>query len=404
MPQHTFHPRLFKRSVGFAAFAAVCVTTLCGAGSRDAMIINAELEREFVRIVTMTDEQIHTDLGDGRTRSMPIDRCMGILFDEPADDAEHGVGQLHLADGQRYVGAVVADADLTDDVVAWSHPSLGRLDFQLDEVRAVTMPANDAASSADGFRAEPDLADVIVLRNGDELHGFVLAINDPIVIEQLGNGDDSGRIVELPIDRVASIAMITPTRPASGRRVWLNDGTIMAVHAITMSEQGEFEVTSRRHDSGTQTFHLSRGSVAAMLMHAERITPLSSITPTRVDGPPTRYLLSDPAVLDDAPLLGTSRIEYRGPVTVHYGLPPGTVRFAAEAELPPESRMYGDFELVIRIDGREVERRSINAAHPTATINAEITGSELTIELREGDSGPVQNHLILRRAVLLLDG
>jgi hypothetical protein len=398
--------------------AVMFATSNTFAGPRDAMVINSELEPEFLRIISISDEYVEVAVG-GRSRAMPLDRFLAILFTTSDVDAVeerdgHGLlhgelrpdqstGRLHLADGQRYVGRLIADSALPSDTVTWSHPLLGRLEFKLDDVRAVTLPNVSDTTDPNAYHVEPDIADRVILRNGDELRGFIVSISDPIEIEFIADdGSGDGRIVELPMDRVASVKMIAPRRPAVGKRLWLADGTIMAVQSLSMPERGNIEVTGRWHGTGTQTSNLPRDSIAAVLFDARRLVPLSSIAPARVEGPPTRYLVSDPVILDTSSMLGISRIEYRGPLTVYYTLPEGASRFAAVATLPRESRTWGDFELVIRIDGREVDRRSINADRPTAAINLELHGRELTIELLEGDSGPVQNHLILSRAMVLL--
>ena len=97
------------------------------------------------------------------------------------------------------------------------------------------------------------------------------------------------------------------------------------------------------------------------------------------------------------------RIEYRGPLVVRYALPANCRRLAAEATLPECDRVWGDYELIVRDDDEEVHRVRLNAEHPTDAINVPLSGSELTIELTRGANGPIQDLLILSRAMLLIE-
>jgi hypothetical protein len=409
---HHHHTLRTRRSfaVRFAALAGLAIAAAAQATEpRAAQIINERLETESVRIIAITETALHLDIGGGQQRTMPLSESLAIIFDDAPLTEERGAarelpsrhelssGLLLITDGQRFVGTLDWDREQDAEKVAWTHPLTGRLEFSLDEVHSVALePGSQPAPTAQ--------ADVVRLTNGDELEGFVLSLRDPISIELIGSdvGDDA-RIVDLPLGRVASVSIIAPNQPARGMRLWLIDGSIMSVESVVMREDGMIEIVNNRFSSDNKTREVPRRRLSAMLTDARRIVPLSTLPPTRVEGPPTRYVIPDPVVLDDSALLGAGRIEYRGPMTVHYALPPGAVRFAAEAVLPPMSREWGDFDLIIRVDGSEIERRTINAAQPDANINLAISGSELTIELREGESGPIQNHLILYRPLLLVE-
>jgi hypothetical protein len=84
------------------------------------------------------------------------------------------------------------------------------------------------------------------------------------------------------------------------------------------------------------------------------------------------------------------------------------------AELPREFWTWGDCELVVSISpagqtaGAELARQHLSAAQPVATINAalgEAAGERrLRFRLEPGEFGPVQDRIILRRPLLLVDG
>ena len=96
--------------------------------------------------------------------------------------------------------------------------------------------------------------------------------------------------------------------------------------------------------------------------------------------------------------LGTS-----GPIVVRYLLPADCTRFAAQAVIPDEARHWADFDLIIRCNDEVLFTQRMNSIHPRADINVLLRGSELTIELTEGDNGPIQDRLILNLPMLLIN-
>ena len=133
------------------------------------------------------------------------------------------------------------------------------------------------------------------------------------------------------------------------------------------------------------------------------MTPFADLSLIRVEGPATRYEVPPPIALDEAPPLGLARVELRGPLSARYALfaVAGELRFMAEAKRPVTASAWSDFELVLSDDQGEVFRTRLNDAHPTASIDVRLRGPVLTIQITEGDYGPIQDHLILHRAMLL---
>ncbi|MHC5005653.1 MAG: hypothetical protein ACYTJ0_21340, partial [Planctomycetota bacterium] len=243
-------------------------------------------------------------------------------------------------------------------------------------------------------------SDVVMLANGDRLEGFIVALGDPISLEV--TGPDGPEIVDVPLDRAAAVAMVTPSQPPAERRVWFTDGTIINVSSLRVGDDGFVRLSSPMVGSEMLEHRLRLGEIAAVLFGPGLMQPLAELTPSGIAGPESRYVIPSPASIDPGAPLGLSRLEYRGPMVARYALPTGASRFAAEATLPVESRDWGDYELLVRDDDRVVFRAQLDRERPSASINVAVTGTELTIELTEGRHGPIQDRLHLDRAALLL--
>jgi hypothetical protein len=293
--------------------------------------------------------------------------------------------------------AAAAESVEPSAAFGWVHPWLGRVDVAVDDIRQLQMragaPVTEPAARSRGR------ADVVVLHNGDVLEGIVSAVGREVVVDPIEAGAEPPTIVAL--DQVITITMVAPRKSPTGRRVWFADGTVLDVASITVGDDGYVRLSGLALVSGTQAPRVGLDEVAAILLDPTAMVPLATLTPTRVEGPATRYVVPKPRVLDVGAPLELSPIEFRGPVVARYTLPVACTRFAASAERPPAARQWGDTELIIRSDDREVFRASLNAASPVASINVPLTGRELTIELGAGARGAIHDQVIVRQAMLL---
>ncbi|MHC4992956.1 MAG: hypothetical protein ACYTGC_18435, partial [Planctomycetota bacterium] len=154
--------------------------------------------------------------GPDRWQTVQLSSCIALL-DPEARDEERGGGMLLLADGQRLPGRAVSDAAPdAQDKLAWDHDRLGRMLVELDEIRFLRL-------HPDAPMIEPGDADQVLLANGDRLEGFVVSLGDPISIEV--DTDSGTNVVDVPLDRAAAVAMVTPQRRTDKPRLWLRDGT-----------------------------------------------------------------------------------------------------------------------------------------------------------------------------------
>jgi hypothetical protein len=129
---------------------------------------------------------------------------------------------LFLQNGDHLTGEPVA---LKDDVLTWSTPAIGPLQFPVQKLRALTrLPT---LTGIDDERKE----DQVALSNRDVVRGAVIGIEDAKILIQTG-----GDTVPLPMASADSILFASPARqpPAPARcwRVRLVDGSVLTTPSI----------------------------------------------------------------------------------------------------------------------------------------------------------------------------
>lgn len=378
-----------RHALGLLA-ALGAAASLATAHAGEFLLVRRSMDVQPIRLTAIEEQQLIHLPPDSDYQRVPLDDCIALLNPKAAP-ATRTRGLLTLADGQRLPGQVTPSAETQANALAWSHPWLGRIDVPLDHIQSILLTPTAVAPPTTE-------SDVVLLSNGDRQEGLINSLGESISIEVERGGTLQN--IEIPLDVVAAVSIIPSQREPAGRRIWFEEGTIIDVQSISVSDDGFVRLTGSWLASGTQpTLRLSQ--IAAILLDPHGMIPLATLPSTRVEGPPTRYVLPRPHALDPGAPLDLSRLEYRGPLIARYALPAACQRFTAEAELPREAHAWGDFELVIRSNDDEVFRQTLNAATPAASINVPVTGRELTIELLAGAHGPIQDQLILHRAMLL---
>lgn len=389
------------RNLAFSAITASAFTI--AAGAEDYLLISSDLDIRSVRLLALDAQGLHVlSEGSSRPESLTFEDSLALL--SPVSRLRASTSAIvHLIDGQRFTGQPATNVAGNTDVLEWDHPLIGAVRLPLNEIESVIFKRGFGLPQLPAGVTTRE-ADALLLTNGDVLTGFILSLSDPVSIEMQTEGAPA-REVRIPLARVASAAMVSPARAArqhTGGRVWLFDGSIIDAQRIVVADDSLVRFEVNRRASASATARVAVVDVAGILFDSSRLASLATLTPPEVEGPATRYAIPAPLATEPLAVLGLSPIEFHGPLLARYTLPEGASRFAATALLPASSRQWGDYELIVRNDGREVWRERLTSSRPEFEINIPLTGRELTIELTEGAHGPVQDQLVLRRARVLV--
>ena len=357
------------------------------------VLIRRDLSQQDVRQITLDHQKLH--FVDARTNERPtisLDECIALLR-PGANVREPAGGSIRLADGQVLPGETLSNADPDSGAIVWNHAWLGRMEIPLEAVSSVTFAAGT-------LPPPPGVGDVILYTNGDRESGLITQFGDPIVIEV--DGTNGPTEMAIPADRVAAVTLVSQPRPRTGTRVWFADGTIIDVNRLLVADDGYARVEAVPAGNTTLQAQRPLKDILAVFFRSDALVPLASLDPLSIDGPATRFTIPRPVTLDANAVADLSSLEFRGPLSVRYQLPGDKSRFAAAAELPDDARTFGDCELIIECEGREVFSAHLNGASPVAAINVPLDGRELVIHLRQGRHGSIQDRVVLHRAMFLV--
>lgn len=400
----------FVRGLGGLGAAIACAGLSPTEEGVPRILLDLNLRPQPIRLLAIDTRTLTYLDPRGQVRTETLDQYAALL---PADAADGAAGDplrptttVDLADGRRFSGHPTGKAG-DDTVLEWRCPELGDnfvIPIPLELVRRVTLGPSARGAAAAGAR------DQLLLVNGDTLDGFVETIGDPARIEQ------DSTVVEVPLERIAEVRLGGPAVPPSGLMVWMRGGTVARVSSLSTDRSGKLTLLLAPMDSaegGTESLSaqvpIERLTAAGFDMGS--VTPLASLSPSRQDGSPDR-VFSDPIRVGAAngAVLGAPDIELPGPMSVSWPLPEGAARLGGIAELPEDCRAWGDCSLVMTVGmadrPREVFRAGLNGANPRAEFNVALPASDgrgavLTITVEAGAFGPIQDRVVLERAVLL---
>ena len=353
------------------------------------------------------------------------------LSTRESNRAGQGSGRLELTDGQVLPGSLAkaivpapgegaVDTGTSADAerLTWDSTLWGLISVPLEHVRSISFqPEKRGGEYVDPLREDGATEDVVFALNGDRLQGFVSSVSAVVRIQQGGVASD------LPIGRVSNILFANPSTPPRGAWIWLHDGDTVAVSTISASDPDHVSVTGAIEGVGVQPVAtLTTTDIRALSFDTHLLRPLAALAFKAVATPepgPTvtgsgwlSRRWTPPPVVGDvrrAPL-GAADIELPGPMSVEWQLHTGAGRVGAHAELPPDCRGWGDcelvFELVTNGGVTPLSRHRLTGATPSAQVNVQLpefaAGASLRITVEAGPSGPIQDRVTLRRALVLV--
>lgn len=388
-------------AIAAASLAVLGVLASPAAGVTPAELVAHDLTAQPVNVTALREGQISFFDAERRLRREQADRFIGLRRiggdSSVADAAATGAARLELVDGQVLTGEWRPAEGGDGSTVSWRSASLGEFDIPLDRVRSIVLTPDAAI--------EPTQAaeDVVRLRNGDELRGFVSAVETEGLRLEVQGVDQP---VTLPLDRVAWLRLSNPPAdmPASAGQqlVTFADGSRVLVSGLDLaSDQVSFRPAVTND-----------GRAEAVVLPLDRVRRIDFVglgwrlvelvdQPRQVTGGGEVFGLVMP------PHVSSGMLRLHAPVTVRFDVPEGTIRFAATAELERDAAAasqepWADMEVIVSPGTPQEQRHRINDATPRADINAPVTSRELTIELDPGVNGPILDRLRLRDAVLLI--
>lgn len=404
---------------------------------RDATheLIDLDLAVTEVIVDTIEDGKVlfHED---GLRRRRSTTDLLAMICVNTRIEASAGQGLIELIDGQRLVGRLAMrrrsyrrqaepDPDTSEDLddgemIAWENDFVGRFEFPLERVSRIVFPANpgfDAWFDEDELmnmarqRSQRSLvqsdkflrpstetemdADVVLLANGDRVTGYVMSCSDGLVTIE----DDNGDIIELPIERVRELTLLNESERPEGARILGTDGSEFQVDAVRLS--GDYVHADM---PGRGTIRISGSFVRGILFDAAAFQPLATATLAAVKGPEVYGPVDHPRRVDVDAAFGVSDIELRGPVDMEFVLPDAPGRFVTQVEIPRSHVDWANLVVSVYIDDAPVVSTALHRDQPREMIVVDFEGGRsLSIHLEEGERGPVQDVVVLRRPMLRFD-
>lgn len=366
------------------------------------VVIDTSLRQHAGRLVSISGSAVTMRDEVGRVMTFPRAEVVAIVpalaaAQAPPAARTRPLPSIRLVDGQVLPGTLRYDRAAPAELVRWESVALGMISVSLEEISTIIL-------QPELFKADvprQTSADAVQLVNGDLAQGFVAAVGASVVVEA-----DSGKST-IDRTRVVGIHLANSAKDPTGMWVWLPDGSAIAAKAVEVSADGTamyVPVVTTELPGGM--VHAEGHDLRAVLLDASRVRALASLPRTVVDAAESRRW-TPPVTIGDAgqATLFAADINLPGPIAVDWTLPAHAERVSMTIEMPPAARVWGDCEVVASLDGHELSRVRVNGQAPHAEFNLPLRcdeGGRLRITIEAGAGGPIQDHVIVRRAIVLL--
>lgn len=296
--------------------------------------------------------------------------------------------QLVLVDGQRIPGKLESRQGVATWVSLWCAPQV----LVTDEIRSLVFGRNAPPLATD--------TDVIQLKNGDRVTGFISAISPTAVTVDVGSATTTTLTVAM--DTITALSLAGPIKPHTGARVWLTDGTVLDGPSVSWMSASYLRIMGIT-GAKTPVVTVPRDRVLAVQSAPDSATPLATLTPVAsipqgCDG--LRFTTSIPLVAPGTWALDAPPLELDGPVLLTYPAPAVNTRLVAVAYRTPTAQHAGSVDVVIRSDGKELLRERFESNRSRVEIRVDLPVAPFEIELQPADGNAVGDTVTLERAVL----
>lgn len=371
-----------------------------GAHAQSALLVDASLRFERIDSPRLFAHAMAYTDATGERVSRPIGEVLALLI-EPSTSrplpqlsiGEEPIGRLRTTDGQVLFGRLVSSE--AAEQITWETMLLDRLSLSLEDVLEIVSDI----SLPHGASVSTD--DLIELRNGDELTGFVEAVRPSVVIETAAGVRSFEPVL------VRRVALANPATLASDPLVALNDGSVLVSRSLSTDDSGTITLIAGSMDASVS---IRERDLLGVLFDPKRVIGLHTLgQPSHEPADGQRWI--DPPRMQTTHPLGVGDIEFAGPTIARWALPEGSQRFSTVVELPADAGVWGSCSVVITLEGistsTELARINLDQQHPTDTLTADLRGGgtregdTLRIEVRAGPHGPVQSRAILRTPLVL---
>lgn len=325
-------------------------------------------------------------------------------------------GVMVITDGQRFIGAPASGASTAspaasgaDDALAWVSERFGPMTIPLERLAWIAFPGG--ANTPARRSLPPGLGgadDALLLRNGDTVRGLIARVGASITLEPAPG--DAGEARTFDRERVVAASLSNPLERASGPRLWLADGTVVAPASGEQVPRAGSPRPVRAALGGTAP--VVPFDVRGYTPDASRIVPLSSMdAPSfkpigpRVYAPTPRVLAhADDLVTPGLWSLDAGDVALSGPVEAVWTLDERAVGFVCSFTLENESDPWAGCVVVVTAPGGASAKVELSPETPGAPVALRFQpqkGATLTVRVEAGAFGAVNDRVRLSRPLVV---
>ena len=411
-------------------FVCCAIFVLFGLGLRvnlqaamPAILMDKQLSQSKVYLKAIKDRSVYYYDKQGRIHKQSIDQFVHIQSTvKKSMYIPEGVGIIEFVDGQQVLGKLSEYKGKIKEGFYWecyiggkwdNSKRVGKLDkskptisdFHLGVIKKIPVSLNEVSRiSFTGklFTEKSDEVDIIKLRNGEVVRGYLMDIVDQSFEFQLA---DQELTIKIAFDQVEAINLISSQveNKQYEYAVLLNDGSRVLASGISINDD-LMTMTLCLTGQGTDEITIPVGAVKEIsnLSSGYRLQYLAKMDcqidePSVVFGKSYRLKISKHDILMHAPL------------KLRYQLPDGAVKMSALVEMDqqdnlPQLSKWADMNLILRkVKLKKAYPFHLNSKNEKHEFTIDLIGErELVVELDPGINGPVLDRMIMRNAVLLI--